>query len=47
MKRSLSKMNVVELRELAVSLGADRSKLFGTSKQALILAVQKLQNEAK
>ena len=47
MKASLSKMNTNQLRELAVSLGADRKRLYGTSKQALILTVQKLQKEAK
>lgn len=43
----LSKMNTNQLRELAVSLGADRKRLYGTSKQALVLTVQKLQKEAK
>ena len=47
MKVSLSKMNTNQLREMAVSLGADRKKLYGTSKQALMLTVQKLQKEAK
>lgn len=47
MKVSLSKMNTNQLREMAVSLGADRKKLYGTSKQALVLTVQKLQKEAK
>lgn len=47
MKTSLSKMNTNQLREMAVSLGADRNKLYGTSKQALMLTVQKLQKEAK
>lgn len=46
MKRSLSKMNVNELRELAVSLGADRKKLNGTSKQALIILIGKLEKQA-
>lgn len=43
----LSKMNANQLRELAVSLGADRKVLYGTSKQALILTVQKLQKVEK
>lgn len=47
MKRSLSKMNVNELREIAVSLGADRKKLYGTSKQSLILTIWKLEKEDK
>ena len=37
MKKSLSRMNTNELRDLAVELGADRKKLYGTSKQSLIL----------
>lgn len=36
MKKSLSRMNTNELRDLAVELGADRKKLYGTSKQSLI-----------
>ena len=47
MKRSLSKMNVNELRELAVSLGAERKTLYGTSKQALIIKIGKLEKAAK
>ena len=47
MNASLSKMNTNQLREMAVSLGADRKKLYGTSKQALMLIVQRLQKEAK
>lgn len=43
MKRNLSKMNTNELRELAVSLGADRKKLYGTSKQTIILMIHKLE----
>ena len=46
MKRSLSKMNTNELRDLAVSLGADRKKLYGTSKQALILIIGDLERGA-
>ena len=38
----LSKMNTNNLRELAVQLGADRKKLYGTSKQALIILINKL-----
>ena len=47
MKRNLSKMNANELRELAVSLGADRKTLYGTSKQVLIIKIHKLESEAK
>jgi hypothetical protein len=32
-------MNTNELRDIAVSLGADRKKLYGTSKQALMLTI--------
>ena len=46
MKCSLSKMNTNELRDLAVSLGADRKKLYGTSKQALILIIGDLERGA-
>lgn len=41
MKKSLSKMNTNELRDLAAELGADRKKLYGTSKQSLILTIRK------
>lgn len=43
MKRNLSKMNTNQLRDLAVSLGADKKKLYGTSKQALIILIHKLE----
>lgn len=43
MKRSLSKMSVNELREVAVSLGAERKRLYGCSKQALIVVINKLE----
>ena len=42
---SLSSKNVNQLREIAVSLGADRNKLYGTSKQALIIIINKLKNK--
>ena len=42
MKTALSKLNTNQLRDLAVEMGADRKTLYGTSKQALILKVQKL-----
>lgn len=41
----LSKMNVNELREYAISLGAERNKLYGTSKDALILIITKLKKQ--
>lgn len=41
----LSKMNTNQLRDLAVSLGADRKKLYGTSKQALIIIIGQLKNK--
>ena len=42
MEMKLSKMNTNQLRDLAVQLGADRKKLYGTSKQALIILINKL-----
>lgn len=47
MKRSLSKMNTNELRDLAVSLGADRKKLYGTSKQSLVVIINRLEKGEK
>lgn len=44
-EKPLSKMNVNELRDLAVSLGADKSKLYGTSRQALIVIIDKLKRQ--
>lgn len=41
-KTSLSSMNVNQLRDIAVSLGADRKKLYGTSKTALIMVIGNL-----
>lgn len=43
----LSDKNVNELREIAASLGADKSKLYGTSKQALIIIIDKLKRNSK
>lgn len=43
--KSLHEMNTNELRDLAVSLGADKNKLYGTSKQALIVIIDKLKRE--
>lgn len=42
--RFLSKKNTNELREIAVQLGADRKRLYGTSKQALITIIWHLSN---
>lgn len=43
--KPLHEMNANELRDLAVSLGADKNKLYGTSKQALIVIIDKLKRE--
>lgn len=43
--KSLVKMNVNELRDIAVELGADRRRLYGTSKQALIVAIDDLRRK--
>lgn len=47
MEKPMSKMNCNELGELAVSLGADRKKLYGTSKTALIIIVDNLKKKNK
>lgn len=44
---SKSKMNTSELRELAVNLGADRKKLYGTSRQSILLIISQLEKEAR
>ena len=41
--RKLHKMNANELRDYAVLLGADRKTLYGTSRDALRLIVQRLE----
>ena len=43
MTQNLSKMNVNQLRERAVALGADRKRLYGTSKTALIIKIHELE----
>ena len=43
MEKRLSDMNTNELRDLAVELGADRKKLYGTSKMALIILINHLE----
>lgn len=45
--RNLTKMNTNQLRDLAVALGADRKKLYGTSKQSLILTIWNLEKKQK
>lgn len=45
MKRN--KANTNQLRELAISLGADRKKLYGTSREALIIIIDRLKKEEK
>lgn len=47
MKNQIGKMNANQLRELAVSLGADRSKLYGTSRMALVAIINQLKKEVK
>ena len=46
MKKGLSSMNTNELRDLAVELGFDRKKLYGTSKQALIIMIHRAERNA-
>lgn len=38
-KECLSKKNIEELREIAVKLGVDRKRTYGTSKQALVIII--------
>jgi len=40
-------MNANELRDLAVGLGADRKKLYGTSRQSLIVIINSLEKRRK
>ena len=47
MKRNLSKMNTNQLRDLAIILGADRKKLYGCSKQSIILTILELEKNQK
>lgn len=42
-----SKMNTNQLREYAVSLGADRKRLYGTSRQAMLLIIDQLKKQQK
>lgn len=43
MTQRLNKMNTNQLRDIAVSLGADRKRLYGTSRQVMILKIHELQ----
>ena len=43
MTQRLSKLNTNQLRERAVALGADRKRLYGTSRTALILKIHQLE----
>ena len=45
--KSMSKMNVNELRAYAVELGADEKRLYGTSKDSLKIIISNLKNEKK
>ena len=47
MKVCKSKMNINQLRELAVILGADKKKLYGTSRQSIILIISDLEKKAR
>lgn len=38
-----AQMNINQLREYAVKLGADKKKLYGTSRQALLLVISRLE----
>ena len=44
-EKPLSKMNTNELRDYAVSLGADKKELYGTSKSSLILIIDRIKKE--
>lgn len=43
--KPLSKMNINKLREIALSLGADKKRLYGTSKQGLMVIIDKLRKD--
>ena len=43
MTQRLSKMNTNQLRERAVALGANRKRLYGTSRTALIVKIHELE----
>ena len=41
-----SKMNINQLRDLAVELGADKTKLYGTSRTAMLLIISDLEKKS-
>lgn len=45
--KNLWKMKMDELRDVAVELGADRKTLYGTSKQAIIIIIHKLEKNTE
>lgn len=45
--KNLWKMKMDELRAVAVELGAEKSKLYGTSKQAIIVIIHELEKNAE
>lgn len=47
MTKPISKMNINELREVAVSIGADRKKLYGTSRTAMLIIIDRLKRQNK
>lgn len=40
-------MNINQLRDMAVYLGADRKKLYGTSRQSMLLIIDKLEKAGR
>ncbi len=47
MKDFKSRMNTNQLREYAVSLGADRKRLYGTSRQSMLIIISDLEKQSK
>lgn len=45
MKQSMKEMSCYQLRKLAAELGADETRLYGFSKQALIVVINRLKME--
>lgn len=45
--KKIKEMNINELRDLAVSLGADKKRLYGTSRQSMILIIDNLKRSIK
>lgn len=46
-KPSLKRMNTNQLRNIAVAMGAERKRLYGTSKQSMILIIFDLEKGGK